>query len=492
MKPSHADALGLIAALVAAAVAHRFALGLELMGWDSYPLIAASRIEGLGDLGRSFCVALMDGRYPRGDFYRPVTALTFGWDHAWWGLRPAGYLLTNLLLQLAGVVLGYGLARRWLGSAGPATAAALVLALHPALLEVVPTPARRADLLTSAFAMAALWVQPLGERAPAGRLALGAGLALLAAAAKETGFGVLLAIAAAHALLPVGLDPRQRLGRALRRSAPAGAALLLLLGVRTAVLGGLGGHPDSSPWWGVVRGLADAPGWLYTLVMPQPWLERPADRLVGALLLLGIALALALGARAGRRLAVPAVSGVWLLGLALLTGVSGDRASWYAAPLLPPYALAVGWLAAGLRTPRAHRGAAVVAGAVAAVLLASHLRFSALVQPYGQWQSVSRQTADFLARFREAVETTPPGRSVRVAALPLGEGTPLERVGIRSALGLSDYSAAAFAELVLPERPVRVVLQTGEGASAPSPGVVTVDVVPLPSPVLRSAPGRGR
>ena len=90
MKPStgQATALGLILAVAAALLAHRFVLDLELMGWDSYPIIAASRAEGPGGLLGSFTEELMDGRHPGGRFYRPVTNLSFALDHASSGLDP--------------------------------------------------------------------------------------------------------------------------------------------------------------------------------------------------------------------------------------------------------------------------------------------------------------------------------------------------------------------------------------------------------------------
>ena len=62
-------------------------------------------------------------------------------------------------------------------------------------------------------------------------------------------------------------------------------------------------------------------------------------------------------------------------------------------------------------------------------------------------------------------------------------------MGVRSALCLSDYSVQAYAELVFPDLPVRVLLRTGGAATPPTPGVVTVDAVPLPSPVLLLHPG---
>ena len=143
MKPHLRDTTGLALALVAALFAHRFVLNLELMGWDSYPTIAASRVQGLGDLLGSFSEELMDGRYPGGHFYRPVTNLVFALDHAVWGLRPLGYHLTNLVILLAGVVAVFVLARRWLGPGWGPCVAALVFALHPLQLETVPVAARR-------------------------------------------------------------------------------------------------------------------------------------------------------------------------------------------------------------------------------------------------------------------------------------------------------------------------------------------------------------
>ena len=55
MKPSHGQAtfLGLLLAVGAALLAHRFVLELELMGWDSYPLIAASRATTQGPSPRA-------------------------------------------------------------------------------------------------------------------------------------------------------------------------------------------------------------------------------------------------------------------------------------------------------------------------------------------------------------------------------------------------------------------------------------------------------
>jgi hypothetical protein len=275
------------------------------------------------------------------------------------------------------------------------------------------------------------------------------------------------------------------------------------LALRTAVLGGMGGHPGSSPLAGALRGLGTAPDYARSLLMPQPWSEQPV---VDGWLLLALATcllaALALAVRsaprdpgfaprepdpprpAPRRL--PAFLGFWLLCLLVMTGISGETASWYAVPFLPAYALLIGYLAATAfaagRAPRT--GVAVAAGVVVLLLTLSHLRYSALIQHYETWPEVSRQERDFLERFRASVAAATPGTTLLVPGLPLGTGVPLESQGVRSALCLSDYSVQAYAELIFPGLPVRVRLRTGRTATPPTPGVVTVDAVPLPSPVL--------
>ena len=490
--------LGLLLAVGAAFLAHRFVLDLALMGWDSYPLIAASRVERPADLLDSFREELMDGRHPEAHFYRPVTSLSFALDYATSGLRSAGYQRTNLLLQLAGVAALFALGRRFQGGAlGPAVAA-LVFAIHPLQLETVPVAARRADLLFTLFLMLALCVQPLTEPVRRWRLLASAGLVLLAAASKETGAAALPVLAGAVWILPAEGDARGRTRRALRLCALPALALAGFVALRTGVLGGLGGHPGSAlP--GVALGVFEAPAFARGLLMPQPWTGEPRlDAALCAALALGLAACLVLAARRGERAtsARPSAArlfvccGLWLVCLLALTGLSELRASWYAVPFLPPFALLLGGVAdAARRAWRQRRTAAGLAlGGLVALLLGSQLRHSALLHRYEEWTLLSQQETDFLARFRSAVSAAAPGTTIRVEALPLGTGAPLEQVGIRSALGMTDYSVAAWAELALPERAVRVRLHTGGPPTAPLPGVISVDAVPLPSPALRLLP----
>jgi tetratricopeptide (TPR) repeat protein len=91
----------------------------------------------------------------------PVTWLTFGLDHALWGMDPFGYHLTNVLLHAANAALFYLLALRLLRLARPAAGAAsiglgalvaaLFFAVHPLRVESVAWVTERRDVLSALF-----------------------------------------------------------------------------------------------------------------------------------------------------------------------------------------------------------------------------------------------------------------------------------------------------------------------------------------------------
>jgi hypothetical protein len=459
------EAVALALILLAAVAAYRPFLALGHLGWDTWPLILTSRIASAADLLGSFREELMDGRYPNGHFYRPVTVLSFALDHGFWGLEASGYHLTDLALLLACAALVAALARRLLGPGVGPLAAALLYALHPLHVETLPVAARRADTLAQLFTLLALLAAGGRRRV---LCALAAGLAV---GSKESGSIVVpLLLALGFAQASPG-PARERLLGSLRASALPIAAVGLVLLARTAVLGGIGGHPGSSLFASPGRGFALAPTYGLLLLMPQPLL-RDGGLARGIALatasLLAVALALLARDPSQRRLLL--VSGVWLVGGLWLIGISGEIASWYALALLPPFALLVGAVAqaaarwAGQRRPWASAHAA----ALSLLLLAQALRFSPLVHDYPEWALVSARSRDFLARVQAAAEQARPGDSLRVPGIPLGVATPLDRVGVRSALGLAEYSVEAWAALAVPGPPV-VVTRLDGGAPSPPP-----------------------
>jgi tetratricopeptide (TPR) repeat protein len=91
--------------------------------------------------------------------YMPLTWLSAGVDHAFWGMNPRGYHLTNLLLHGACAAIAYALflallaPRRDTLAHLAAAAAALLFALHPLRTEVVAWVTQRRVLLASLFAL---------------------------------------------------------------------------------------------------------------------------------------------------------------------------------------------------------------------------------------------------------------------------------------------------------------------------------------------------
>src|SRR5713101_6887732 len=99
--------------------------------------------------------------------YMPLTWLTLGLDYSLWGLHPAGYHFTSLLLHTATALAFYFLALRLLQVALPpattpvalrwgAALAALVFAVHPLRVESVASATERRDVLSGLFYVLAL------------------------------------------------------------------------------------------------------------------------------------------------------------------------------------------------------------------------------------------------------------------------------------------------------------------------------------------------
>ena len=97
--------------------------------------------------------------------YIPLTWLSFAIDHQLWGMNPAGYHLTSLLLHLANTVVWYLILIRLLRSAAVAGApdswrerlaaacGAAAFALHPLRVESVAWATERRDVLSGLFVL---------------------------------------------------------------------------------------------------------------------------------------------------------------------------------------------------------------------------------------------------------------------------------------------------------------------------------------------------
>jgi hypothetical protein len=88
--------------------------------------------------------------------YRPVVTLSYFVDYFFWGTRPVGYHLTNVLLHLATVVAVFLLLCELLAERTLALYGALVFALHPVQTEVVNVISYREDLLATGMCIFAM------------------------------------------------------------------------------------------------------------------------------------------------------------------------------------------------------------------------------------------------------------------------------------------------------------------------------------------------
>ncbi|MBM3992372.1 MAG: hypothetical protein FJ298_15405 [Planctomycetes bacterium] len=448
VRSDHASArraalVGLLACLWVA-LAWGWVLRTGLWGWDVYPLIAAGRVDGLGGVAATFGDELMGGRYPLGRYWRPLVHLSFGLDHALFGLDPLGYHLTDLALLAANVLAVATLARRWI-SERAALVGAVVFGGNLVHADVLAVPARRADSLALLFTLLAL-TSVFARRRFLAALAVAAALA-----SKESGaIAVLVASGAAFALAQG--ERRERWRQALRAAWPAWCAFALTLGVRTWALGGLGGSREaqvSAAWSDALASLAR--------YFPAAFAPTQARLLGGgafscAVALAAVALYVVLARRDARRTLVPLL--LWFVALASLTAISRAERGWYELPFV-----ALNGLFAAALFERAFARVGIQR-ALALPMLAWAL---ASLFP---WRAASPELIAagesarvYLGQVESAVRNASAGSAVRAPGLPqeLRDPRPWLDGRERTFAVLAPYSVAAFVELAFPGRAVRVV-----------------------------------
>jgi hypothetical protein len=322
--------------------------------------------------------------------WRPLTALSFTANRLLAGLDPLLYRATDLALHALAAWLVAASARRlapglprWAGW----LAAALFLA-HPVAEEVVPYLARRSYALATVLVLLALLVHQR-PREPGARSGLGRGLAA----------GTLLALGIASneaAVLACGALPllaRAQYGPRAPLLSPASVGLalpvLLVLALRTAVVGGIGGYEAGAAGAGQVLAAAwreiaclaragEGLAWaaLLALLPYYGWraLAGPGPLAVLALWVAAYPLLYAGQGVWFPRQAYPAAAPLALLVALAFAGTWSTRGGWARAAHLAPQVLFVGillWSSPLLRGPDPARTAerraaqAIIDGALA-------------------------------------------------------------------------------------------------------------------------------
>lgn len=130
------------------------ALNNEFVDWDDELLLvnnAAYRGLGWPHIKYAFTTFLSGP-------YQPLSWISYSVDWSFWGLKPFGFHLTNILRHSAAATVFYFLSRRLIGLASPALSAgwirfgavvaALAFAVHPLRVESVVWAAERRDVLS--------------------------------------------------------------------------------------------------------------------------------------------------------------------------------------------------------------------------------------------------------------------------------------------------------------------------------------------------------
>lgn len=183
----------LLRLLVAAAVLAAFAPALScgFVGWDEHPFILDNPfIRGFSAANLRAMLAS-----PAGGVWMPLTWLSYAADHAAWGLEPAGYHLTNVLLHAAAALLFLEVLFELLPKDPRAAGLAVLLwAVHPLRVESVAWAAERKGVLAGALVLASLLARLRARDAAA------LGLYALALAAKPNVLTYPLALLALETL----------------------------------------------------------------------------------------------------------------------------------------------------------------------------------------------------------------------------------------------------------------------------------------------------
>jgi len=91
------------------------------------------------------------------EFYHPFTWLSLMLDTHLFGVNPAGYLFSNLLLHILNTILLFTILVKLTGMSIQSALVAMLFAIHPLHVESVAWIAERKDVLSTLFWMLAIW-----------------------------------------------------------------------------------------------------------------------------------------------------------------------------------------------------------------------------------------------------------------------------------------------------------------------------------------------
>ncbi|MBK8899828.1 MAG: hypothetical protein IPM53_01470 [Anaerolineaceae bacterium] len=299
MKKFNRSNIGFTGALLSVAVIAFFTydniLSYFFTGKDTLVWLVIGQIQEPGDVLTIFASPMQDM------FYRPISALSHGLDYAVWGLDPFGHHLTNVILHSLVSILAFLLlyqltsGRKWV-----AWLSATVFTLHPILVESVPSPVRRHDILVELFLVLTLLLF-LKHRSSTGKkryLVLSILCSILALGSKEIGVIVAPLILGYILIYSQQQTLRARFIAAVQASKFYFITGVLFLAWRTYILKGIGGYGRSLNTLEKIESLLEIPSnYFADLLFPVDFLvslTNSARYLVMLAFLLAVLFVLAL------------------------------------------------------------------------------------------------------------------------------------------------------------------------------------------------------
>ena len=174
--------------------------------------------------------------------YAPLTIFSFLLDHTFWGLNPAGYRLTNLLLHGLNGLLVFAVMRRFCGGQFAAWLTAALFLVHPIQVESVVWISSRKGLLCSAFMLGAVYIRMRPE--PSARHD-GWYLLLLVLALLAKAHAVILPpVILLYDLLVTRRRPIESIAASIIPAQIAFLFLVMTMGAQNSIGGGVRGHMD--------------------------------------------------------------------------------------------------------------------------------------------------------------------------------------------------------------------------------------------------------
>lgn len=125
--------------------------------WDDEQFIYNNTYVKTFSIREIFTESTTSGAGNISSYYRPLTTLSFAWDHQFWSLNPFGFHLTNTLFHLAAGILLFlylkelGLSEKW------SWVTAVFFIIHPMQTEAVVYANSRGDSLYAFFTLLGLY-----------------------------------------------------------------------------------------------------------------------------------------------------------------------------------------------------------------------------------------------------------------------------------------------------------------------------------------------